>query len=54
MKIYIILFFIHICNASASSNIKNDNLNPQWIYEIDGIEYIDSSLRNDTLRVVLQ
>ena len=53
MKIYIILLFLHICNATASNNKVNLNSNPEWIYEIDGIEYIDSSMRNDTLRIVL-
>ena len=48
MKIYIILIFIHICNVFAKSE------NPPWIYEIGGVEYVDSSLRNDTLKIVLQ
>jgi hypothetical protein len=48
MKIYIILIFIHICKVYAKSE------NPPWIYEIGGVEYVDSSLRNDTLKIVLQ
>ena len=26
---------------------------PEWVYEEDGIEYIDISKRNETVRVVL-
>jgi hypothetical protein len=50
MKKLIIHLFFYICNVAASCNVYN----PEWIYTIDGVEYVDSSLRNDTLKVVLQ
>jgi hypothetical protein len=55
MKIYYFLSFILTLSTISAIDMVLPNIElPPHVYEIDGVQYVDSTKRNDTVRLVLK
>ena len=48
-----IFYLFFLVAGSLSATITSEKKLPAYIYEINGVEYVDSSKRNDTINIVL-